>query len=166
MDEVAEEALVSRATAYRYFRNVNALLLEAPIDAAVGDPSDIFAGDTSEDPEIRIDKAEAFIHATVVENEPQLRIMMANSIGRDLEKDSLPARQNRRTPLIEAALAPSRKNFPKDTYENLCAALAMIIGPESLIVCRDVIDLDSESARRAKSWAVRALVRTALEDSS
>lgn len=165
MDEVAEEALVSRATAYRYFRSIDALLVEAPIDAAVGDTVDIFANDTSNDPEARIDKAEAFIHEAVVQNEPHLRVMMANSIGRNLEDDSLPDRQNRRTPLIEAALAPSRHRFRKDDYEKLCAALAMIIGPESMIVFRDVIHLDMESARMVKSWAVRALVRAALEAS-
>ena len=165
MDEVAEEAMVSRATAYRYFRTIDALLIEAPIDDAVGDPVDIFSIDTSDDPEARIDKAEAFIHQAVVQNEPQLRIMMANSIGRNLEDDSLPYRQNRRMPLIEAALAPSRQRFRKETYENLCAALAMIIGPESMIVFRDVIHLDMESARSVKSWAVRALVRAALEAS-
>lgn len=165
MDEVAEEALVSRATAYRYFRSIDALLVEAPIDAAVGDPVDIFANDTSNDPEARVDKAEAFIHEAVVQNEPHLRVMMANSIGRNLEDDSLPDRQNRRTPLIEAALAPSRHRFRKDDYEKLCAALAMIIGPESMIVFRDVIHLDMESARMVKSWAVRALVRAALEAS-
>ena len=32
LEDVAEEALVSRATAYRYFSSVDALLVEAPID--------------------------------------------------------------------------------------------------------------------------------------
>jgi len=34
MEEVAAEALVSRATAYRHFPRVEALLVEAPIEAA------------------------------------------------------------------------------------------------------------------------------------
>lgn len=163
MDEVAEEALISRATAYRYFRSIDALLVEAPIDAAVGDPAEIFVNDDSDDPEERVDKAEALIHEAVVQNESHLRVMMANSIGRNLRDDSLPDRQNRRSPLIEAALSPSRHRFQKDAYKKLCAALAMIIGPESMIVFRDVIHLDMESARKVKSWAVRALVRAALE---
>src|SRR4051812_17256158 len=62
MDEVAKEALVSRATAYRYFKNIDALLLEAPLDAAVGRPEEMFAGDTSSDPEKRIEAAEAAMH--------------------------------------------------------------------------------------------------------
>ena len=35
LEEVAEEALVSRATAYRYFPNVDALMVEAWVDVAV-----------------------------------------------------------------------------------------------------------------------------------
>jgi AcrR family transcriptional regulator len=32
LEEIAEEALISRATAYRYFPRVEALLLEASLD--------------------------------------------------------------------------------------------------------------------------------------
>ena len=50
MEEVAEEALVSRATAYRYFPSMEALLVEAPLDIAVPDPEQMFADDSSVDP--------------------------------------------------------------------------------------------------------------------
>ncbi len=166
MDEIAAEALVSRATAYRHFANVDALLVEAPIDAAVMDPAALFADDTSDDAEARIDRAEATMHEVVYQNEAQLRVMLANSIQRDISDDSRPARQNRRLPLIEAALATSHHRFRDDEYEKLCAALALIFGPEALIVFRDVMGVDKESARSVKSWASRALVRAALQDSA
>lgn len=166
MDEVAAEALVSRATAYRHFASIDALLIEAPVDAAVMDPEKLFANDMSEDAEARIDRAEATMHEVVYQNEAQLRVMLANSINRDISDDTLPARQNRRLPLIEAALATSRQQFRDDEYEKLCAALALIFGPESLIVFRDVMGIDKDNARTVKSWAVRALVRTALQDSA
>lgn len=162
MDEVAAEALVSRATAYRYFANIDALLAEVPIDAITQDPDQVFADETSNDPETRIDRAEAYIHEVVVKNEAQLRIMLANSIMRRLDQPSAPVRQNRRRPLIEAALAPARNRFDDYTYATLCAALSMVIGPEAMIVMRDVIDIDHDRARAVKSWAVRALVRAAL----
>jgi AcrR family transcriptional regulator len=165
MDEVAEEALVSRATAYRHFRSIDALLLEAPIDAAVGDPEDLFAGDASDDVETRVDRAEAALHEVVWRNEAQLRLILASSIGRDTADESLPRRQNRRVPLIQAALAPSRHRLRDADYERLCAALAVFFGPESMIVFRDVLDVDQEEARAVKRWAVRALVRAALESS-
>jgi AcrR family transcriptional regulator len=162
MDEVAEEALVSRATVYRYFRNIEALLAEVPVDAFVGDPAAIFENDTTADPETRIDTAEAFIHEAIYHNEAQLRILLANSIGRDLTDDTFPRRQNRREPLIDSALATARHRFRDDVYDKLRAALALIVGPESMIVFRDVLHLDKDTARAVKSWAVRALVRAAL----
>ncbi|HRF45488.1 MAG TPA: TetR/AcrR family transcriptional regulator [Candidatus Competibacteraceae bacterium] len=164
MDEVAAEAMVSRATAYRHFPRLDALLVEAPIDAAVADPVGLFANDPSDDAEARADRAEASLHEVVYQNEAQLRIMLANSIGRDMTDDPLPARQNRRLPLIEAALATARHRFREDDYQRLCAALALIFGPESMVVFRDVLGFDAGTARTVKSWAVRALVRAALED--
>jgi len=163
MDEVAAEAMVSRATAYRHFRNIEALLAEAPVDAAMQDPEALFADDPSIDPEVRIDKAEASMHELVYDNESQLRVMLAYSIGRDLKDETIPARQNRRAALIETALAPARERFRRADYDRLCAALAMILGPESMIVFRDVLRVDRKTARSVKSWAVRALVRAALD---
>ncbi|HWA25711.1 MAG TPA: TetR/AcrR family transcriptional regulator [Lacunisphaera sp.] len=163
MDEIAQEALVSRATAYRCFRNVETLLAEVPVDEAVGDPAATFLADPSGDIEERIDAAEAAMHKTVFENEAQLRVMLSHSIGRN-RHDTPPTRQNRRGALIEAALAPARDRFRDADYRKLCAALALIFGTESMIVFRDVIGLDERAAREVKSWAVRALVRAALQD--
>ncbi|MEK0084037.1 TetR family transcriptional regulator [Benzoatithermus flavus] len=167
LEEVAEAALVSRATAYRYFRNAEALLVEASFDLAVPDGETLFAGDPSVDPEERVDKAEAAMHRMVIENEAALRLMLASAIARVAEgsaDEAVPLRQNRRTPLIEAALAPARDRLTRSSYARLCAALAMIFGPESMIVFRDVLRLDDETAREVKSWAVRALVRAALDE--
>ena len=161
MDEVAREALVSRATAYRHFKNVDALLVEAPIDAAVRTPEEILSGLASEDPEERIDYAEADMHRTVYENEAQLRLMMAQSLTLALENPDVPVRQNRRLPLIEAALAHVRDQLEPQAYQKLCYALAVLFGPEAMIVFRDVLRTDEPTARAVKSWAVRALVRAA-----
>ncbi len=47
--EVAERAMLSRATAYRYFSSIEALLAEAPIDGVAPDPS-MFADDRAASP--------------------------------------------------------------------------------------------------------------------
>ena len=166
LEEIAEAALVSRATAYRYFPNVAALLVEASFDLAVPDGEALFADDPSIDPEERADKAEAAMHRMVLGNEAALRHMLASSLVRAAEgpaDDAVPLRQNRRTPLIEAALAPARGRFGEGSYAKLRAALAMIFGPESMVVFRDVLRLDDQTSRGVKSWAVRALVRAALD---
>ena len=73
----------------------------------------------------------------------------------------IPARQNRRTPLIEAALAPARRQFKPASLDLLAKALALIVGTESMVVFKDVLQLDDAEARRVKRWAIRALVEAA-----
>jgi AcrR family transcriptional regulator len=168
MDEVAESALVSRATAYRYFPTLELLLVEAPLEGVMPDPKALFAADSSTDPEERLDRAEAAMHQMTYQNEAQLRVMLANSLvreGVDGSREPTPLRQNRRTPLIEAALAPTRNRFSNEAYDNLRAALGLVFGIESMVVFRDVLPLSERKARKVKSWAIRALVRAALKDS-
>ncbi len=171
LEDVAAAALVSRATAYRYFPNVESLLVEASIDVTVPDGEALFAGEPSGDPEERIDKAEAAMHRSVFDNEILVRLMLASTVTRRTESADgaagamVPVRQNRRTPLIDAALAPARGRFDDEPYQLLRAALALVFGSESMIVFRDVLQMDEQTARCVKSWAVRALVRAALAQS-
>lgn len=169
MAEVAEAALVSRATAYRYFPSLEALLAEAPLEGQVPDPQTLFDSAAPADPGTRVAEAEAALYEMVCRNELKLRTMLAHSIARGADSrrsGDVPIRQNRRMALIEAALAPARNRFKPEIYDELCAALALMFGPESLIVFRDVLCLKERKARAVKSWAVRALVREALRESA
>jgi AcrR family transcriptional regulator len=163
LEEIAEEALVSRATAYRYFPNVEALLIEAPLDLALPDEKTMFAGAPESDPVARMERVDAAFHDMILENETALRLMLAKSMERRVaEGDSaLPARQNRRTPMIEAALAPARAEFSRASLDKLQKALALIVGTEAMIVFRDVLQLDEKEARAVKRWAIRALIEAA-----
>jgi AcrR family transcriptional regulator len=164
LEEVAKEALVSRATAYRYFPSVEALLVEASVDVAVPGPDEMFRGEASNDPVTRLQKVETTLHDMILANEPLLRAMLAHTIqqGMGAGKDGqVPRRQNRRIPLIEAALAPVRDQFKPGTLKTLMKALALIMGPEASIVVKDVLQLDDADARKVKRWAIRALVEAA-----
>jgi AcrR family transcriptional regulator len=166
--EVAEQAQVSRATAYRYFPRQELLLAEAPIEGAVPTPEDLFSGDPSTEPEERLDKADRLLHKMVYANQSQLRVMLAKSLERPVgphKRDGTPVRQNRRGSLIAAALEPARDRFDDTTYERLRAALACFLGTESMIVFTDVLQMSQRKARAVKRWAIRALVRAALEES-
>jgi hypothetical protein len=93
-----------------------------------------------------------------------LRTMLAHTIQHDMQADDsgkLPRRQNRRTPLIEAALEPARNQFKPAALKPLMRTLALIMGPEATIVVKDVLQLDDAEARKTKRWAIRALVEAA-----
>jgi hypothetical protein len=109
----------------------------------------------------RVDTA---LHDMMLANEPQLRMMLVHSLRRDArseENGDMLARQNRRTPLIEAALEPARKQFKPAALKTLSKALALIIGTEAMVVFKDVLQLDDADARKVKRWAIRALVEAA-----
>jgi AcrR family transcriptional regulator len=164
LDEVAEEALVSRATAYRYFPSIEALLIEAAVDIAVPEPGELFGNDASTDPLLRLQRVETTLYDMILANEPMLRTMLAHTIQHDMQADDagkLPRRQNRRTPLIEAALEPARNQFKPAALKPLMRALALIMGTEATIVVKDVLQLDDTEARKTKRWAIRALVEAA-----
>lgn len=163
LEEVAETALVSRATAYRYFPSVEALLVEASVDVAMPEAGDIFRDDASRDPVARLQRLETALYDMILANEAPLRTMLAHTIQQGMRSDDsqLPRRQNRRTPLIEAALEPARNQFKPAALRTLTKALALIMGPESVVVIKDVLQLDDAEARKVKRWAIRALVEGA-----
>lgn len=161
LEEIAAEALVSRATAYRYFPDVDQLLLEASLDIAAPTGDELFRDDPSSDPAERVEKADAALHDMMVANEASLRMMLSYTLQRGI-KDGLdkgvPARQNRRSSLIDAALAPARSQFTPTGLRTLSRALALVLGTEGFIVFKDVLQLDDAEARKVKRWAIRALV--------
>ena len=163
LEEIAEAAMVSRATAYRYFSGVEALLVEAALDVAMPDET-FFAGDNSADAAARVLRADAAVAAVVQENAPALRAMLVHSLQRRMDEDGLPVRQNRRTPLIEQALAPVRDRLAPADFTRLAQALALVIGTESMIVFRDVLAIGDDEAAAVRAWMIRILVAAALGD--
>jgi AcrR family transcriptional regulator len=164
LEEVAEEAMVSRATAYRYFSGAEALLVEAALDVAMPDES-FFAGDESADPVERLLRADAAVAAMILENEVALRAMLVSSLQRDRD-EALPTRQNRRTPLIEQALAPARDKLTPAEFILLARALALVIGTESMIVFKDVLAIGDAEAAAVRAWMIRTLADAALGEAA
>jgi hypothetical protein len=72
-----------------------------------------------------------------------------------------PARQNRRSALIEAALSPAKDEFTPAAFKALTDALAVVIGTESMIASKDVLRISDAEARKARRFAIRALVEHA-----
>lgn len=161
LDEVAAEAMVSRATAYRYFSGIEALLVEAALDVAMPDAT-LFRDDDGGDAAARLIRADAAVAAMIRANEPALRAMLIHSLQQSLAGAAeVPLRQNRRTPLIEAALAPVQAVMEPETYRMLVRALALVIGTEAQLAFKDVLQLDDGEADAIRAWIIAALVSAA-----
>ncbi|MCV7356407.1 TetR/AcrR family transcriptional regulator [Mycolicibacterium fluoranthenivorans] len=165
LEDVAADAMVSRATAYRYFSSVEALMVEAPLDGVTPSPADLFETVASTDPVERLLLVDTALHDMIADNEPALRLMLSQTVQRACDDhhddQEIPVRQNRRTALIEAALEPARGEFTPAALSTLAKSLSLIIGTESMVVTKDVLRLDASDARQVRHWAIRALVDSA-----
>jgi AcrR family transcriptional regulator len=166
--EVAEEAMVSRATAYRYFSSEQALITEAALHGQTPTAEDLSLDDRVLDPEKRLLQANAVMHDFIWGNQMQMRLILARLLDQAAGAANGPQeirRQNRRTGFIQKALAPVRDRFDKATYRKLCAALALVFGTESMVVFSDVLQIEEAEAREVENWMVRVLTQAALLES-
>lgn len=161
LDEIAAEAKVSRATAYRYFSSSEALLVEASADMSFPDLDRLFAGQETASAVDRLVKLDRATAAMIRDQEPAIRALVASSMQQAMKAGPVPVRQNRRTPAIAAALKPVRGDFSGDAGDRLEKALALVIGTEAMLVLKDVLQLSDREAAAVRRWAIEALVEKA-----
>lgn len=160
LEDVAEAAGVSRATVYRYFANIDALLAEASLHLAFPDPADVYST-AANDPVDRLCQAQQAVDRMIAEHEVALRTMVAGAARNATSPSNLPARQNRRLPLIAAALEPFASEFDPASLDRLQKALSLVIGTEAMLVFQDVLCLADDETQAIKAWMIRALVTAA-----
>ena len=166
LDEIAAEARVSRATAYRYFPGLDALLSEAAVDLLVPEPGALFDARAPGDPFERLALVDETFDKACREQEVPLRLMLARVLERSVGRaaDEPPLRQNRRGPLLERALAPLEPRLGRVRFDRLVQALAMVVGTEGFLALNDVVGLDRQQAQAVRRWAIDALVAAALSE--
>ena len=163
--EVAEKALVSRATAYRYFPNLDALLLEVSLDRKVAAPKEILKNADNKDGAERVALVHDFLHNLVAENEQQFRLFLKASMEQWLQSDSgadTPLRGARRIPMLSMALKPYKEHLDEETHEKLLYALSAMVSVEPFIALTDVCRIEPDRGREIMQWAIKLLVNAAL----
>jgi len=171
--EVADAALVSRATAYRYFPTQEYLLFEAALESTRSDiDRELDENTLPEDPETRLEMLIDALQKRIVDKEPAFRTMLRLSLEQFPEEEerhggeSAPSRLRGggRVRWIEQALAPVRGRLEEPDFQRLVAALSLCMGIEALVVLRDVCALESSEAEEVLLWAARALLRSSLAE--
>ena len=164
--DAAEAALVSRATAYRYFPTQSALIQEA---VHTGLPNtwepdrrhaDLMAFAD------RVERAVAEMLTLTHDNEAILRGVLLLSLQQwatiqagDKIEEELVTRGRGRIPAIQAALAPYRDTLTPAALRRLTIGLSLIVGAESLVVLRDIWDLEETEAKEVARWIARTLAQ-------
>jgi AcrR family transcriptional regulator len=161
MPAVAKAALVSEATAYRYFPDLVTLLLEAD-QGTWADPADTLAplADSS-DPVERIGYAAEALMAGVLANESAVRAMIAGSISRP---GVAARRPGHRFGLIDAALAPAAGRIDPAALAQLRRDLAVVISADALFTLTDLCGLAAADAIASAVHTARTLAEAAFRD--
>jgi len=160
--EVAEHAMISKTTAYRYFASAEALIEEVFFDQDFPTVEDVLES-TGDDPTARVLAVEEAINDTLLSHESAMRMIVRNALDRGLAaEDDVPTRVGRRQDLIAAALEPLEGALEPSVHVRLRHALALVIGPEAIIAARDICGLSPDETRSVTRWAAEALLVRAL----
>ena len=162
MPEIARLALVSEATAYRYFPDLASLLSEVIADLLPNADEALEAATDRDDPAARIAAVTEFLLRHVLSRQGVVRTLIAASIIRPGQPH---ARPGLRFGLIEHALAPLDDSplaveRPADLAQ-LKRDLAVVISAEALFSLIDLHGLEPEQAIASIVHTATTLTRAA-----
>ena len=129
VEEAAEAAGVSRATAFRYFPNRRALLVAAHPEI---EATELLGQDALDDPQERLDRTIAELIRLTIDNEPELRTTLRLSLEPGPEQELL-LRQGRAIGWIEEAPAPLQGRLAPSALRRLVLAIRAACGIEALV---------------------------------
>lgn len=161
--QVAERARVSRATAYRYFPSMEALISETAADRDMQPLERIWR--PGDDPVKGIGLAANALNTLLIDDEIGLHVMERSFMTVWLEGESHePLRPGRRMSYIEPIVDSLKDVLSPRARKRLKQALSIVMGTEALIAVRDISGASIEESLDSAAWAARALVRQALAE--
>jgi AcrR family transcriptional regulator len=166
MPQIARAALVSEATAYRYFPDLASLLREAMADL-LPDPAEALAPVAeSSDVVERVAATTEYLLRLVLARQGAVRAMIAATITRP---DGPVSRPGLRFGLIDHALAPLQETLgtiDPAALAQLKLSLAVVVSAEALFSLTDLHGLDPETAIATVVHTATRLTRAALQESA
>jgi AcrR family transcriptional regulator len=160
MLEVAKAALVSEATAYRYFPDLASLLQTAMAGQMPTPAEALEAVADSPDPVERVAAATEHLLRTVLTYQGATRAMIAATITRPATAS---ARPGLRFGLIDYALAPMDGSTDPAALAQLKNDLAVVVSAEALFSLTDLCRLDPEAAIASIVHTATTLTRAAVQ---
>ncbi len=150
----AAEAMMSKATAYRYFATSDALMREAVLDGYWLSPEEVI-GDAAQVRE-RVKRVNAFLFAHTRRHESAHRYFLAKALEAWVAEGGKPKSQlrlGRRLPMYEFALEPIKASLSKEAFRHLVLSLSGASGIETYIALKDMCNLDDAAADEI-SWSI------------
>jgi AcrR family transcriptional regulator len=166
--EVALNAGVSRATAYRYFRS-RSKLVTAVLEEALGPVRSYVP--QSDDGLARLRELFEKTYPRFTEYEPHMRAALQLALEHEsLERTGLleeeAFRRGHRRALLHRAAAPLKTRLGAKGYERLLKALSLIYGIEPYVVLKDIWGASGREVETLSRWILDAMVETALRQAA
>ena len=162
VEQAADAAGVSRATAYRYFPNQRTMLVAAYPEI---EARSLLGADPPDDVAARLDRVIDEVTRMLIDREPELRTMLRLSLETEgTHRQHLLLRQGRVIGWLEEALQPLKGKIPKAELRRLVYAIRCAVGIEALVWLCDVAGLPRNEAVAVMRWSARGLLRTVLTD--
>jgi AcrR family transcriptional regulator len=161
MPAVARAALVSEATAYRYFPDMISLLRETVVGVWPSPAESLKPVAHTDDPVERVGYATEVLLRGVLRYQGAVRAMMSASITKP---GWAAARPGHRFGLIDEALAPlagAPGRIGPQALEQLKRGLAVVVSAEALFVLTDLCGLSPDEAIASAVQTARALTAAA-----
>lgn len=153
LEDVANNAEISRATIYRYYPNLEILSYEVGIDIGTKTPEDIIEDLKDCSLNDMLMGIQNYYNEHAVNNENAFRKYLSAVLTSASEKKR-GARRNRtlQLALMKSDLRPKEK-------KDLVHLLAILMGIEPLIVAKDVSGLDNQEFKELMSWGMKLVLK-------
>jgi AcrR family transcriptional regulator len=176
MPEAADRALVSVATAYRYFSSAEDLCWEASEAASGYEQATVQAEQRIEaagsDLQDRLEALTRSISFHMLDDQLPYRRITKAALDQSFSQtqvsssERVPVRQGRRNQQIRHAIAPLDGQVPTKDLQRIAHALGLVIGTEAMIALTDAVGLDVPAAKKTLLDAGRWLLAGALAELS
>ena len=172
--DAADRALISVATAYRYFPSAEDLWFEASVSAVAFEPTLLAARErieaAGEDPLDRLDALVRSVGFTMLDDQAPFRRLAKgaleqwfNQVDTPVEERA-PMRQGRRNEHIALVVEPLRRKLAPTDVDRIAHALGAVVGTDVMLALTDGVGLDADEAKQTMLDAARWLLTGALAE--
>ncbi len=166
--EVAHQAQLSRATAYRYFPTQSALV-SAIVSETLGPIKNWQP--TRQDAAGRIDELFSFAFPRMLQHEGTLRAALHLSLtqwAQEQSTDTFPVKEKlvrgNRKAILAQVIKPLNDELPPELMDRVIRSLSLVYGSEIFLVMKDIWGCHNDELEDISKWIAKAIVRQARED--
>jgi AcrR family transcriptional regulator len=172
MPHAADRALVSVATAYRYFPSAEDLWWEASSEAVAHSAPEVeqAVDEAGSDPRARLEALLRSIGFRMLDDQVPYRRISKIALEHWFQQldapatERVPVRQGRRNEQIRKVVAPLNDRWPKKDVDRITRALGLVVGTEAMIALTDAVGLEPAAAKRTLLDAGRWMLAGALHE--